>query len=92
MKSIKFQRDMLKFCDFIQVYVFTTNHHLKAIEWQKRGGKQNIRKGKEKYILPIIKAKRLQQVFRIGLYFQTEVDVQYIACLKKCHSYSKHSV
>ena len=22
---------MLKFCDFIQVYVFTTNHHLKAI-------------------------------------------------------------
>ena len=20
---------MLKFCDFIQVYVFTTNHHLK---------------------------------------------------------------
>ena len=21
---------MLNFCDFIQVYVFTTNHHLKA--------------------------------------------------------------
>ena len=28
-KSIKFQGDMLNFCDFIQVYVFTTNHHLK---------------------------------------------------------------
>ena len=26
--SIKFQGDMLNFCDFIQVYVFTTNHHL----------------------------------------------------------------
>ena len=22
---------MLNFCDFIQVYVFTTNHHLKAL-------------------------------------------------------------
>ena len=21
---------MLNFCDFIQVYIFTTNHHLKA--------------------------------------------------------------
>ena len=28
-KSVKFQGDMLIFCDFIQVYVFTTNHHLK---------------------------------------------------------------
>ena len=28
-KSVKFQGDMLNFCDFIQVYVFTTNHHLK---------------------------------------------------------------
>ena len=25
---MKFQKDMLNFCDFIQVYVFTTNHHL----------------------------------------------------------------
>ena len=29
-KSVKFQGDMLNFCDFIQVYVFTTNHHLKV--------------------------------------------------------------
>ena len=27
-KSVKFQGDMLNFCDFIQVYVFTRNHHL----------------------------------------------------------------
>ena len=27
-KSMKFQGDMLNFCDFIQVFVFTTNHHL----------------------------------------------------------------
>ena len=24
----KFQGDMLNYCDFIQVFVFTTNHHL----------------------------------------------------------------
>ena len=28
-KSVKFQGDMLNFLDFIQVFVFTTNHHLK---------------------------------------------------------------
>ena len=28
-KSVKFQGDMLNFYDFIQVFVFTTNHHLK---------------------------------------------------------------
>ena len=28
-RSVKFQGDMLNFCDFIQVFVFTTNHHLK---------------------------------------------------------------
>ena len=27
--SVKFQVDTLNFCDFIQIYVFTTNHHLK---------------------------------------------------------------
>ena len=34
-KSVKFQGDMLNFCDFIQVYVFTTNHHLNGIECQE---------------------------------------------------------
>ena len=29
-KSMKFQGDMLNFCDFIQVFVFTRNHHLKV--------------------------------------------------------------
>ena len=28
-KFVKFQGDMLNFCDFIQVFVFTRNHHLK---------------------------------------------------------------
>ena len=27
-KSVKFQGDKLNFCNLIQVYVFTTNHHL----------------------------------------------------------------
>ena len=29
-KSVKFQGDMLNFCDFIQVFVFTRNHHLNS--------------------------------------------------------------
>ena len=29
-KSVKFQGDTLNFYDFIQVVVFTRNHHLKA--------------------------------------------------------------
>ena len=29
-KSVKFQGDMLNFYDFIQVFVFTRNHHLKV--------------------------------------------------------------
>ena len=29
-KSVKFQGDMLSFCDFIQVFVFTRNHRLKS--------------------------------------------------------------
>ena len=28
-KSVKVQGDMLNFCDFIQVFVLTRNHHLK---------------------------------------------------------------
>ena len=30
-KSVKFQGEMLNFCDFIQVFVFTRNHHLNVI-------------------------------------------------------------
>ena len=30
-KSVKFQGDMLNFCDFIQVFVFTRNHHLNMV-------------------------------------------------------------
>ena len=35
-KSVKFQGDMLNFCDFIQVFVFTTNHHLKESKMDSR--------------------------------------------------------
>ena len=34
-KSVKFQGDMLNFCDFIQDFVFTTNHHLKVVIYGK---------------------------------------------------------
>ena len=34
-KSVKFQGDMLNFCDFIQVCVFTRNHHLKSTTFFK---------------------------------------------------------
>ena len=33
-KSVKFQGDMLNFCDFIQVFVFTTNHHLNPLSYR----------------------------------------------------------
>ena len=34
-KSVKFQGDMLNFCDFTQVFVFTRNHHLNWIIHQQ---------------------------------------------------------
>ena len=30
-KSVKFQEDILNFCDLIQVFVFTTTHHLNRL-------------------------------------------------------------
>ena len=30
-KSVKFQGDMLNYCDFIQVFVFTSYHHLNVV-------------------------------------------------------------
>ena len=30
-KSVKFPGDMLNYCDFIQVFVFTSYHHLKLL-------------------------------------------------------------
>ena len=43
-KSVKFQGDMLNFCDFIQVFVFTRNHHLNVavvIAWARLGFRQS---------------------------------------------------
>ena len=39
-KSVKFQGDMLNFCDFIQVFVFTRNHHLKVREGSDYGNQR----------------------------------------------------
>ena len=35
---------MLSFCDFIQVYVFTTNHHLNLVP-ERTSGMKNENKG-----------------------------------------------
>ena len=45
-KSVKFQGDMLNYCDFIQVFVFTSYHHLNACKYKapnKRGIKDNAK-------------------------------------------------
>ena len=41
-KSVKYQGDMLNFCDFIQVYVFTRNHHLKLQEYGQTAALQHF--------------------------------------------------
>ena len=41
-KSVKFQEDMLNFYDFIQVSVFTTNHHLNGQQIHTLSGDGNI--------------------------------------------------
>ena len=40
-KSVKFQGDMLNFCDFIQVFVFTRNHHLNSVIFKVDNVHQN---------------------------------------------------
>ena len=47
-KAVKFQGDMLNFCDFIQVYVFTTNHHLNQIKCPRANAFYN----RERYLQP----------------------------------------
>ena len=41
-KSVKFQGDVLNFCDFIQVFVFTRNHHLKVPYFQRASHFKNL--------------------------------------------------
>ena len=43
-KSVKFQGDMLNFCDFIQVFVITRNHHLKLYICSDTLNGKNFRK------------------------------------------------
>ena len=47
-KSMKFQGDMFNFCDFIQVFVFTRNHHLNTPELVRMPGDA----GSPKYVYP----------------------------------------
>ena len=49
-KSVKFQGDMLDFCDFIQVFVFTPNHHLKVVISGKNKNLNNITKIKHTFL------------------------------------------
>ena len=53
-KSVKFQGDMLNFYDFIQVFIFTTNYHLKTpIKFQRDQPKTIGRFPRTKYLLSI---------------------------------------
>ena len=44
-KSVKFQGDMLNFCDFIQIFVFTRNHHLNYVSKYNVGLKTLLLQG-----------------------------------------------
>ena len=44
-KSVKFQGDMLSFCDFIQVFAFTTNHHLRRFQFRSEQRRLRFRYG-----------------------------------------------
>ena len=49
-KSVKFQGHMINFCNFIQVFVFTTNHHLKENSHKiqsEHDGKPHAKNSKE---------------------------------------------
>ena len=50
--SENFQGDMLNFCDFIQVYVFTSNHHLNS--WVCKNKPNNFFIGSLTNKLPLI--------------------------------------
>ena len=41
-KSVKFQGDVLNFCDFIKVFVFTRNHHLKPTTTNQPTGSEMV--------------------------------------------------
>ena len=44
-KSVKFQGDRLNFCDFIQVFVFTPNHHLNGEDLLKNFDTDSLKYG-----------------------------------------------
>ena len=52
-KSVKFQEGMFNFCDIIQVFVFTRNHHLNCREIHYQSG----------YKHSMVKLKRKKKMF-----------------------------
>ena len=65
-KSVKYQGDMLNFCDFIQVYVFTRNHHLNINKPCILGFgimKNNIKKAPVKFWEDLLYFQHFMQIF-----------------------------
>ena len=56
-KSVKFQGGMLNFYDFIQVFVFTTNHHLNNLKFAAvgffQGTQEPVRKSSGKRAISV---------------------------------------
>ena len=69
-KSVKFQGDMLNFCDFSQVFVFTRNHHLKFEISSKtpRGKKDSTKKGSREKLFSFEKyGRKAEFIMRLVL-------------------------
>ena len=78
-KSVKFQGDMLNFCDFIQVFVFTTNHHLNISSCMNLGETQLVYSVKANLITIIKSFWRQQSGVKIhdgklNTYFSVKCD------------------
>ena len=73
-KSVKFQGDMLNFCDFIQVFVFTRNHYLNCsqllISIKFLGTKTNEVKDFFLHAVFLLRAEQRQK----------RLDVTYVKC------------
>ena len=76
-KSVKFQGDMFNFCDFIQVFVFTRNHHLKVVISGKYKNLNNITKIKNTFL-------KFHRLLIFSYSPQFTMQNRGICCLKKC--------
>ena len=69
---------MLNFCDFIQVFVFTRNHHLKRTS-----------KEREAFFRQIWKLKNLT-IVQLRLYYNTSIISQYVLVKMYVDTCTKH--